>query len=49
MTPGPPQPPILTRFFKIDVLGIHRSTTVHYDNHDGVIHACVVYAWVSSK
>jgi len=47
MTPGlsqPPTPSSIEKSVHFDVI-----TGLHYNNHDGVIHACVVYACVSSK
>jgi len=40
MTLGPSQPPTPSCILYIDVLEV--TAVLHYNNHDGVIHACVL-------
>jgi len=43
MTPGPSQPPTHA-FYKSVYLEV--IAVLYYNNHDGVIHACLLYACV---
>jgi len=47
MTLGPSQPPTPSCFYTLMYLEV--IAVLHYNNHDGVIHACVLKACISSK
>jgi len=44
MTPGPSQPPThaFCKLLYLKEIAVLAKAVLHYNNHDGVIHACVL-------